>query len=84
MLFSDVKTDIIRSHLIGLLEAAVFCMRVLEIPGIPPATRTKEVHTALYKALEVVVDANIANDFEFSYILDQTSRKLQPLISEDT
>lgn len=83
MLFSDTRFDLIRDNLIKLLEASVFCMRVLEVPGIPGAVRTKEAHKALYEALVPIVDANIANNFEFGYMLDQTCRKLQPFISED-
>lgn len=83
MLFSDTKTDIIRDNLIRLLEASVFCMRVLETPGIPGRVRLNEAHKALYDAMVPVVDANIANNFEFGYVLDQACRKLQPLILED-
>lgn len=83
MLFSETKSETIRDHLIRLTEAAVFCMRVLEVPCIPGAIRTKEAHQALYEALVPIVDANIANNFEFGYILDQACRKIQPLILED-
>lgn len=83
MLFSDKESATIRDHLIRLTEAAVFCMRILETPNIPGAARIKESHKALYDAMAKVVDAEIATDFEFGYILDQASRKMRPFILED-
>lgn len=60
----------------------MFCMRLLEVSGIPGLVRNKEAHSALYEALSSIVDENIATSFEFGFILDQVGRKLKPLISE--
>lgn len=83
MLFSDTKADTIRDHLIRLVETAAFCMRLLETPGIPGYVRTSEAHKALYDAMTVVVDSEIATNFEFGFMLDQVSHKLRPFIAED-
>lgn len=83
MLFSDKESMTIRDHLIRLTEAAVFCMHMLETPNISGADRIKQSHKALYDAMAQVVDSDIANDFEFGFLLDQASRKVHPFISED-
>ena len=83
MLFSDKESMTIRDHLIRLTEAAVFCMHILEEPNIGDDVRMVQSHKALYDAMSQVVDADIANNFEFGYILDQATRKARPFISED-
>jgi hypothetical protein len=83
MLFSDTASDKVRDHLIQLVEAAIFCMRLLETPGIPEWVAPEAAHKTLYEALGPIVDANIANSFEYGYMLDQACRKLQPFIAED-
>ena len=82
MLFSDTASDKIRDHLIKLVEAAIFCMRLLETKDIPEWVVPQAAHKTLYDALEPIVDANIANSFEYGYMLDQACRKLQPFIVE--
>ena len=84
MLFSAKQTMTIRDHLIRLTEAVVFCMHMLETPNIPGAARIRESHKALYDAMSGVVDAEIASNFEYGYLLDQASRKVRPFILVDT
>lgn len=84
MLFDDKESMTIRDHLIRLTEAAVFCIHMLETPNIPGADRVKQSHKALYDAMTHVVDADIANNFEFGYLLDKATRKARPFISEDS
>ena len=84
MLFSSTNSDKIRDHLIKITEAVVFCMHVLEVPNVPAGTKIKASHTALYDAMSHIIDLDVANNFEFGFMLDQASRKLRPLISEDS
>ena len=84
MLFSSDKTENIRDNLIKLLEASLFCMRVLEVPGIPDSIRNKESHKALYKALVGIVDINTAGNVEYKFILDQISRKMGVFTAKDS
>lgn len=84
MLFSKKESVAIRDHLIRLTEAAVFCMRMLETPNIEDDVRMTQSHKALYDAMSQVVDADIATNFEFGFLLDQASRKARRFISEDS
>ena len=83
MLFNNVPSDKIRDHLISLLETAIFCMRVIEVAKIPDDVRMNSIHSALYDALVPVINDNIANNFEYGYMLDKVGRKINPLILED-
>lgn len=83
MLFSNNRSDKIRDDLIKLVEAAIFCMRIIENPSISGFLATQAAHKALYEALVPIVDDNIASNFEYHYMLDQVSHRIKPFISED-
>jgi len=84
MLFSDTDSSKIRDHLIRLVEAAIFCMRIIETPGVPEWVVPEAAHKALYEAPEPIVETNIANNFEYGYMLDQVCHKIKPFIVEDS
>ena len=81
MIFSSESTDKIRTNLINLMESAIYCLLTLESGNIEDKNKITMAHNSIYKSMVNIVDENIANHFEFGYILDQQKRKVS--LNED-
>lgn len=79
MLFDKTDKTLMRHSLTDLMQHIITAMRFLEVENTSLTKRADAAHKELYKAMETLVDASVATDYEYHYMLDVSSIKVRAI-----
>lgn len=76
MLFENTDRGLMAHNVKDLMQHIITAMRLLEVEGAPLGKRAEAAHKELYQAMEKLVDASVANDYEYHFMLHIASIKV--------